>query len=313
MVQESQPNRDERRRLQTLHVSASNAFIQKNFEQTVQDLEAMYQLHLELQRKYGTRYHKGWELHNAGVAYLYLERLREAAEKIFLAYVEDALTAPASNEADADSHLAARVLNERGHGRFDALLESIKGVARERKESDQVPEDPNIVFKEAVERTFGVKGDASWQFASDARAAREDDKRKIAEISLPYEKRCFVGGAYRAGGPNLEEVRQAVEREGFDAIVAGDFVVESGGVHHHSLMLLHLCHKAIFEVTVPAGQLMELERCRDYDIRPLIVQNVIGNQDLQTSEMIGTMADSDVRPYMDNLQLRQLIETYLRL
>ena len=58
---------------------------------------------------------------------------------------------------------------------------------------------------------------------------------------------------------------------------------------------------------------MELERCRDYDIRPLIVQNVIGNQDLQTSEMIGTMADSDVRPYMDNLQLRQLIETYLRL
>ena len=85
-------------------------------------------------------------------------------------------------------------------------------------------------------------------------------------------------------------------------------------IHHRSLLLLHLCKKAIFEVTSPAGQLMELERCRDYGVRPLILRQVMpttDSADASVSAMIATMADQDVRAYSTTPQLKALVKEYL--
>ena len=92
-----------------------------------------------------------------------------------------------------------------------------------------------------------------------------------------------MGGHYYAAGPNLELLRELVEDEGLDAIVPIDFDMRGSDVHHRGLLLLHLCSKAVFEVTLPAGQLMELERCRDYDIKPPLIRSTMFYQDPQLS------------------------------
>ena len=111
---------------------------------------------------------------------------------------------------------------------------------------------------------------------------------------------------------NLEEIKRFVREEGFDPILAAEFDIEELDIHHHSLLLLHLCSKAVFEVTFPAGQLMELERCRDYNIKPLLVRNTMQDQDPLVSQMIRTMADEEVNAYSSIDELRELIRGYLQ-
>lgn len=85
-----------------------------------------------------------------------------------------------------------------------------------------------------------------------------------------YARRVFVGGNYDYLA-TLRKICDYVSDSGFTPILAWDFEVPRGGTHDHDLRLLHQCKFAIFEETNPAGELMEVERTRDYGVIAFIV------------------------------------------
>lgn len=292
-------------------LSAAAAFQRRMWGRAADLLNETYEYLLQQQEEYDARFHKGWELHNGGIALLRLGRPQEGIDRILLAYVEDALSLEAEEEAAIDDTLAGRTLQSAGTS--PDLLMKIKKLARQRKPHD-IPRDPKALLDQALfDRNEEVRmgTQSALVYFIDEWAAQILEGRTIDRLE-PYERRCFVGGSYRRG-PNIDEIIRIVRDEGFDAVVADEFELGPRGVHHHSLLLLHLCPKAVFEVTIDAGHLMELERCRDYDIEPLLVRNTRAGQPADVSEMIRSMAGvRKVYPYSSiEQELRPIIHDYL--
>lgn len=297
-----------RRELDLRRALAAAVFQQEDWKVAARSMQAAYEFLLDQQRRYKTRFHKGWELHNGGIALLRLGQVIEGVDKILMAYAEDALSAEVGLEDTIDGSPAGLTL--RAVGVPEGYLGAIKEAARRRKLAGKIPHDPNEVIREARAQ-FTVDRQVEARIAEEARQEEAAEKRTIESLTQPPERCCFVGGNYYVGGPNLEPIRQIVSDEGFEPIMPLDFDIAETDVHHRSLLLLHLCRKAIFEVTSPAGQLMELERCRDYDIEPLLVRNVLRDQDPHVSQMISSMAGVKVEPYTTPDELRPLIHDYL--
>jgi hypothetical protein len=272
-------------------------------------MDETYEFLVEQQKHFGMRFHKGWELHNGGLAAFRLQRFEEGVEKVFLAYAEDAMSADAGHEDSIDILPAGSTL--RALGASDQLLTTIKVVSSRCKEAAAIVFLPDTVLNDAFTEIRVSREQIRGPVVERAREQEERKRRVIEELTTPLERRCFVGGSYHHGGPNIVPIAQIVRDAGFDAIVADDFEVSESDIHHRSLLLLHLCPKAIFEVTAPAGQLMELERCRDYDIKPMLVRNVMSGQGPRVSAMVDTMAGVDVQPYETSEDLRRLINDYL--
>lgn len=297
-------------------LSAAEAFQRSMWEPAAEGMNEIYEYLLSQQDVYHQRFHKGWELHNGGVALLQLGRLEEGVDRILLAYVEDALSADPGEEDGIDDGLAGNFLRSAGPSEgILELLTVIKQSAKQRK-PDNIPRDPRRLLDEATadlarDRAYDLFRDKPVYFEPE-RLKPPPEERTVEALTSTYERRCFVGGNYHAGGPNLEEIIQIVRDEEFDPIVANQFELRESDVHHRSLLLLHLCHKAVFEVTSAAGQLMELERCRDYDIRPLLVRNTLAGQDPHVSKMIESMAGVKVYPYSKiEEHLRPTIQDYV--
>ena len=85
--------------------------------------------------------------------------------------------------------------------------------------------------------------------------------------------RVFVGGNYDFM-PLLREICKTVSDNGYQPIFAYDFEVPKDEIHDHDLRLLHNCKYAIFEVSNPAGELMEIERVRDWRIATLLIYQI---------------------------------------
>lgn len=324
------------RELASLRIAAASAFQREDWETAVRRLDETYDFLVHQQQQHKRRFHKGWELHNWGWALIHLGHLEDGITRVFLAYTEDALSAETGQEDAIDGGPAGRTLKE--FGVDSRVLEAIKAAARQRKQEARVPFTPDelsgpaitalaqqgiatlrqIVIEPATQSRLST---AEPQLAflqlvpeSVTEKAKEEEKarqkRTIEGLEHPHERRCFIGGNYHAGR-NLELIRQLVCKEGFDAVVAKDFEIKSHDVHHRSLLLLHLCSKAIFEVSDPAGQLMELERCRDFDVKPLVLRQVMEGDDPQVSAMISSMTGMEVQPYTLPEDLSELIKKYL--
>ncbi len=96
-------------------------------------------------------------------------------------------------------------------------------------------------------------------------------------------------------------------------MVASDFEIPEDLVHHHSLMLLHECKYAIFDLSQEAGQLMEIERVRDYGVTPLAVYQATGGEP-KITEMLKALLNSmriPTKPYRDFPELNQHISSFL--
>jgi hypothetical protein len=287
---------------------AASDFQREDWQAAARSMRDAYDFLLDQQRRYKTRFHKGWELHNGGIALLRVGQVIEGVDRILMAYAEDALSAEVGLEDTIDGSPAGLTL--RAAGVPEGYLGAIKEAAKRRKLAGKIPHDPNELIREARAQ-FAVYSQVEARIAEEARQEEAAEKRTIESLTQPPERCCFVGGNYYAGGPNLEPIRHIVSDEGFEPIMPLDFEIAETDVHHRSLLLLHLCRKAIFEVTSPAGQLMELERCRDYDIEPLLVRNVLRDQDPHVSQMISSMAGVKVEPYTTPEELRPLIHDYL--
>lgn len=74
------------------------------------------------------------------------------------------------------------------------------------------------------------------------------------------EKNVFIGINYETGEPVLNEIRNVLKEMGFTPKIAKDYPSAPDKIYEKSMQLLSQCEYAIFEITDPAGQLMELER-----------------------------------------------------
>jgi len=312
--------------LTQMRFDASWALEREEWLVTEMEMRRVYYYLLKKQHEYNLRFHKGWELHNLGYSRLRLGDSK-GAEDIALAYVEDVLSAALGDEDSADKTPAGLFLKSLGFGQ--ALMDTIKEAGRRCKREGKIPGDPQTIMNDSLERA--ATGNEAQQRRSELTVRITDtfagveqvlqqqtpQKRPLEElVRIPYEKRCFIGGSYHHGGPALNDICDLVREFDYEPIVVDDFELRGpDNVHHDSLMVLNMCHKAIFEVTVPAGQLMELERCRDYDIEPLLLRNAKDANDAsqsQVSAMIATM--SGIKPVIweRTSDLRSKIEAYLR-
>ena len=295
---------------------AAEAFEQREWVSAADRLNDVYQFLLDQQERYGTRFHKGWELHNGGVALLQSGQVALGLRRILLAYAEDSVSADLGAEDAVDQGLAGNVLRQ--YRTSGSLLSTIRSAIRREKEAGQFPRNPDQIVDEAsqpgwAEVEIVTVQEAMEQLAQEAETREEARTRTIEnDLDLLFKRRCFVGGNYFDQWPTLQEIKRIVGEEGFDPIFAGEFDIPASLIHHHSLMLLHLCYKAIFEVSGPAGQLIELEKCRDYEIGPLVVRSTKQGYDPTVSKMVSTMGGVEVLGYSTMGELRELILKYLR-
>lgn len=213
----------------------------------------------------GHRFHKGGPLHFLGMCNFNLRKNHQALRYFLLAYVEDLLSKPKGQHLRAETEAAALAL--RSLKVDEAVVNSVRRVALEKRRGGIMIQDPNEVLKEGLAGKGGAKFLRSVAAAFPAPAAR----RFLSLLDTPWAKRVFVGGNYN-NLATLKEIKEAILRAGdFDPILANEFEMPEKLIHHHTLMLLHTCKQAIFDISFEGGHLMEIERLRDYQIRPLVV------------------------------------------
>ncbi|TET42627.1 MAG: hypothetical protein E3J66_03270 [Dehalococcoidia bacterium] len=83
--------------------------------------------------------------------------------------------------------------------------------------------------------------------------------------SIPgaYERRVFVGGAYRYGAL-LKVIARAIEECGFIPILAFQFDIPRDTERHFCLRLLKKCKFTVFEASLDAGWMIELDWAHQY-------------------------------------------------
>jgi cell division protein FtsB len=212
-------------------------------------------------RRPAKRYHKGGVLHNMGVASHYLGHPDEALNYLILAYIEDLLSQKIEEEDSADELPAATNL-KRVYG-IKTNLEQIKAKVKEIKEKNHLIHDPEEILNE-------VKRSQHDLVTPTKKPEIEKVKRKVGQFTSEWSKRVFIGGSYSKHFAEINQIKGICRALGFDPVIASDFENDDM-IHHHALMLLHECSRAIFEVTDEVGQLMEIERIRDYGLKPLFL------------------------------------------
>lgn len=101
-------------------------------------------------------------------------------------------------------------------------------------------------------------------------------RASVDDIPGSYKNRIFIGGDYKNQLVVILEIAKFVRDNlgrHFVPIVATDFEIPDGKERDYCLRLLHNCKFAIFELTSMAGQLIEVERAKDYGTICLYVYN----------------------------------------
>lgn len=245
--------------------------------------------------------HKGIPLHMIGLCLLYQEKIEASLEYFLLAYVEDTLNVGFELESEADLAPASLMLRtvfkiniqflkkikvfvsdlkRRGKWERTRNPEEILGAVRPHKLISLAQVIPKIIPKTPIDPLPGT-----------------------------WDKRVFIGGDYDHLAI-LREIQAAVLQSGFQPILPYDFLVPPNLIHHHDLMLLHCSRLGIFEVSSPAGQLMEIERAKDYDVDIILFYSDRDGPPHSLSSMVST-AGYTMEPYSDIPELTKKVRDWL--
>lgn len=243
--------------------------------------EKMYKL-MMADQPLGKRYHKGYALQNMGAATLYSGKPQKALKSFLLAYIEDLLSQTEGEEDKADTLPARKTLS----GVYlvdDSLLAALKTLAMESKTSGTVIQDPEKLIK-------GLDNSLSKYLSDKTKAlAVSEPLRQPGQFQSEWKNRVFVGGSYSNHTAEIYRIGDICVKLGLDPVIASQFETPPDKVHHHALMLLHECKAAIFEVSDDVGQLMEIERLRDYQVSALMLCQQDKNR---LSAMLQTLFES---------------------
>lgn len=169
-----------------------------------------------------------------------------------------------------------------GYRQAESLLEEITKRIRVKILDIQVPEEEflrflgekNVSFmnlEEKFERSKTLLGvSTSGIEAQVSEGPSIIGKHSLSEIPGNIENRVFIGGNYDNISV-LREIKKIVSDLGYQPILALEFDVPIEKVHDNDLLLLHNCNYSIFEVTIPDGHLMELERAEEYGVKTLVI------------------------------------------
>jgi len=145
----------------------------------------------------------------------------------------------------------------------------------------------------------------------------ENIKQGLAPLDfLPgsRETRVFVGGNYEQMA-TCRDIRNAVFATGpalHPVLPYDDYQIPQGQVYDTDLRLLHNCAYAIFDVSVPAGQLFEIARAAEYKVQTLIVfQPKEGDEPPISRTMILESGEHEYRRFRDNDHLRAIVKDFL--
>ncbi len=241
---------------------------------------------------------------------IYVRETSSAIKNFLLAYTEDVLSKSPGEEDRADEKPAGLVLKLHFEIRPN-LLEVIKKLARGAKEAKQIVQNPTAILAKALAQV----GADEQQITELCGAIPEiGPKRSLDEPRSPWEYRVFIGGNYNQLLP-LETIKEAVAQPGYDPILAADFEMPEDLIYHHTLMLLHSCKLAIFDISQGNGHLMEIERAFDYGISPLFVYSVMEpRMTPRVSVMLTTrlgQSGYEPQPYRTSDDLWKLVRKYL--
>ncbi len=268
--------------------------------------DRQYALLMRSQEIHRRAFHKGGPLHNRAIALLGLGQPAEALYSITLAYIEDTLNTDIDSEDDADRAPAAATLRDSFVIKL-RLLRDIKAKSRQIKSENRWREatDPAQVLREAL-------GDVSPQ--SLLRFCERLDLRlgpSPLGFPQPQSRRVFIGTNYDTHAHVIPEIKRAVVGKGYVPVVVAEVSFPPRQTHDVSLLLLHTCSYAVFDITGPAGQLMEIERSRDYGLKVLLVRShPAGGRSPHVSKMIRSLRYR-IRTYSNVADLRALVNHFL--
>jgi tetratricopeptide (TPR) repeat protein len=245
--------------------------------------------------------HKGSPLHMIGICLLYQEKTDKALRFFLLAYIEDTLNVGFELESEADLAPASLTLRSLFGINVD-FLKKIKDYVRVLKSSGKWAKarDPLEILSALQPRNLLTLCRSMPKVMA---------KTPIDPLPGVWEKRVFVGGDYDHLAV-LKEIQDAVIRSGFQPILPYDFMVPPNLIHHHDLMLLHCCRLGIFEVSSPAGQLMEIERAKDYDVEVILFYTDRDGPPHSLTSMVLT-AGYRMQSYSDISDLKRKVMNWL--
>lgn len=298
-----------RQMFEEIQRNALIAFYRELYQESINSFRQVLEIVIREQRRTNRAFHKGSIYYDMGRALIGIDDNLEAVRNMLYAYVEDVLNQPSDLEDNADRAPAARFLRDLFVIQLH-LLREIKAVSRRVKESEQSwlhAFDPAPLLNEALSRIDVAPANIL--------SLCERQNLRIGQVALgfpqPRDRRVFLGTNYDSHSHLIPEMRIAVMVRNYTPVVTRDVVVPPNtNVHDVSLVLLHTCGRAVFDVTNPAGQVMEIERARDYGVNVLLVRSDPVSHPPHVSQMISSLG-YPLMAYRDVNALRQAISNFL--
>ncbi len=255
-----------------------------HYDQALAVIKNLYHKMLGWQDKYHMRFHKGYPLHNIGYTLHLQDKHPDAEEYFVLAFIEDLLSA--DNEDEADSTPAGQTLLL-GYKFTSALLETIKRKVRELKEEGRIPFTPEEIAQELK------KSKAEFRNLQVAYMVipKEAPLKPFTVFNMRWGKRVFVGGSIGLEFI-IDKIADIVAELGYDPIVCHHFEAPKEmetDIHRKCLILLHCCKYAVFDIAEQTGQLIEVERACDYNVKTLVMWPK--NKDTAITQMLKSQID----------------------
>lgn len=197
-----------------------------------------YALYLAAEATGGERLHKGHPLHNIGVA-IYAARPDEARTYFHAAHAEDVRT----YNADDPGLLARRML-------LDLFGESVPDLDELAKLAISAPDEDPLSLARRFEEAHGP---------FEAYQGLLEGWRKASDLG-PFERHELIFCAGAHSQPQwLKAIADGVRDAGLQPVVVMEFEdLEDENEWDKSLRLLDRCGLSAFDMTVPAGQVMEM-------------------------------------------------------
>ena len=242
----------------------------RRIERAIDYLNKDLKFRESIQTRKRHRVHKGAAYYNLGLCHLFEEKrdMNKVVLNFLLAYIEDGLSShPVVGHAESGE--AARML--RVNLKINPGYLMTIGVLIE----DTVDDPKNVLDPSDLLPPPASAGLPSVGMDRISELCQSTDvliprKTPIPNI-LDRRRRVFIGGNYTSQTSNLLKIKETVLRLGFDPVITDDYGAPEDKARELSLMLLHTCKSAIFDITVAGGQYIEIERAKDYGIEPLLI------------------------------------------
>ncbi len=233
----------------------------------------------DLQRRMRKRLHKGGPLHNLGIALLLEGQLREGSTSVLLALVEDVLSAEVPFVwREAPAYLVLQML-----GFSPDWLSNIENAAIRVREAGRVPKDPNTLL-----RGIGIEPSTL-----EVRVSEPPERLPLPQAPAKVGTWVFVGGSFKTVAI-LRDFRDTIRRRGHFPILLDYKVPQWLDTYDVAIAALDQCEYAVFEVTIPEGQIAEIVHHHESWIRSgnpnprilLLIQELFGSNIPRTPAMI---------------------------